>query len=247
MSMDDDSPMNPSGEDEILAAEFVLGVLDADEREQCARRMVSDAAFAEAVRGWEERLSALNEAYRPESPPAGLFDEIERKIHAEGRPADAIPSARQFGFWNNLALWRIAAIISMIIVVVFAGLYSGVVRIGGGDTPPTQLIASLQAEGSPIRFAALYDAGPGIVRISTISGEIEANRDFELWFIIGTNAPVSLGVLPRDPPARFVLTQEQKSLFTEGTVLAVSLEPAGGSPTGAPTGPVVAAGSIGKI
>ena len=85
------------------------------------------------------------------------------------------------------------------------------------------------------------------MRIITISGEFEANLDVELWFIIGTNPPVSLGLLPRDPPARFVLTQEQKSLFTEGTVLAVSLEPAGGSPTGPPTGPVVAAGPIGKL
>ena len=208
---------------------------------------MSKAAFADSVRSWEQKRSTLNEAYRPESPPAGLFDEIERKIHANGRPAEVIPSARPFGLWNNLALWRVAAITSMIIVVVFAGLYSGVVQIGGNDRPPTQLIASLQAEGSPIRFAALYDVAPGIVRISTISGEIQENRDFELWFIVGSNPPVSLGVLPRNAPARIALTPDQKSLFAAGTVLAVSLEPAGGSPTGAPTGPVVAAGPIGKI
>lgn len=247
MSMDDDNPTNPSGEDDVLAAEFVLGVLEADERDQCARRMVSDTAFVEAVRHWEQRLSALDEAYRPRTPPAGLFDEIERRIHGEGRPAGQVPSIGKIGLWNNLALWRIAAITSMIVVVVLAGLYSGVIRIGGSGAPPAQLIASLQAEGSPIRFAALYDARLGVVRLSAISGKLQAERDFELWFINGANPPVSLGVLPRDAPARFVLTQDQKSLFADGTVLAISLEPAGGSTTGAPTGPVVAAGQIGRI
>ncbi|TIP55629.1 anti-sigma factor, partial [Mesorhizobium sp.] len=73
-----------------------------------------------------------------------------------------------------------------------------------------------------------------------VSGERAAGKDFELWMIEGKNAPVSMGVIPAGQTARMTISPAVQERLAQGAVLAVSLEPAGGSPTGQPTGPVVA-------
>ncbi|TIR45483.1 MAG: anti-sigma factor, partial [Mesorhizobium sp.] len=80
-----------------------------------------------------------------------------------------------------------------------------------------------------------------------VSGERAAGKDFELWMIEGKNAPVSMGVIPAGQTARMTISPAVQERLAQGAVLAVSLEPAGGSPTGQPTGPVVAAGDLKSI
>lgn len=75
--------------------------------------------------------------------------------------------------------------------------------------------------------------------VTRVSGRpLPAEHSLQLWLIPPEQAPVPLGLLtgaeftmPHSPPP-------------PGWVLAISLEPLGGSPTGAPTGPVLAAAPI---
>ena len=115
------------------------------------------------------------------------------------------------------------------------------------ETPPTRLVASLAAAGSDVHYLAVYDAREGEVALSHVSGERAAGHDFELWMIEGSNAPVSMGVIPVGASAHIEIPPEARQKLASGAVLAVSLEPAGGSPTGQPTGPVVAAGDLKTI
>jgi anti-sigma-K factor RskA len=69
----------------------------------------------------------------------------------------------------------------------------------------------------------------------------------ELWLIEGDAAPVSLGVLPEAPQARVPLDRALAARIAAGALLAISDEPEGGSPTGAPTGAVLAAGPVQEI
>ncbi len=98
-----------------------------------------------------------------------------------------------------------------------------------------------------MRYLALYDPERGAVGLSHVSGERASGRDFELWMIEGNNPPVSMGVIPAGPTAHIEIAPEAREKLGLGAVLAVSLEPAGGSPTGQPTGPVVAAGDLKNI
>jgi anti-sigma-K factor RskA len=69
-------------------------------------------------------------------------------------------------------------------------------------------------------------------------------RDFELWALPPNAPPQPLGVLARGSVARLPLPAPSGRLLADVPALAVSVEPPGGSPTGAPTGPVVYTGRI---
>ena len=77
-----------------------------------------------------------------------------------------------------------------------------------------------------------------------MTGDRASGRDFELWVIEGSNAPQSVGVIPAGSSVHLAVDDELQRKIAAGAALAISLEPAGGSPTGAPTGPVVALGEL---
>jgi anti-sigma-K factor RskA len=70
-------------------------------------------------------------------------------------------------------------------------------------------------------------------------------RAIELWIIpAGQSRPRSLGLIQSGEPIRLDLPPDLAGAATAGATLAVSLEPPGGSPTGQPTGPVIASGKL---
>ena len=83
-----------------------------------------------------------------------------------------------------------------------------------------------------------------IVVVPAASANIAADRSTQLWLIPAGRAPMSVGVFK--PGAVTVLPLSATLLAQLGptAALAVSVEPAGGSPTGQPTGPVIAKGAI---
>lgn len=243
MSLVEDSGPEPGGDD-IVAAEYVLGVLPADERAAAARRIDIDAAFARLVDQWEVWFAPMAAVYEPVEAPAAVKTAIDRRLFAAGSaPRGASPQAAPgAGFWSSLAFWRGLAVAALAALAI----YIAVPFI----TPPTaapQLVASLAAEGSDVRYLAVYDAARGEVALSRVSGERGEGRDFELWMIEGQNAPVSMGVIPTGDAVHLPVADVTKAKLDAGAVLAVSLEPTGGSPTGQPTGPVVAAGDLRSI
>ncbi|RUY85778.1 anti-sigma factor, partial [Mesorhizobium sp. M7A.F.Ca.CA.001.12.2.1] len=68
------------GGDDLLAAEYVLGVLDADERQIVSRRIDADTAFARLVEDWEVSLSPLAAAYREVEPPVSVKTAVDRRL-----------------------------------------------------------------------------------------------------------------------------------------------------------------------
>ena len=100
---------------------------------------------------------------------------------------------------------------------------------------------------SDVHYFVVYDEAAGEVGLSHVTGARADGRDFELWLIEGEQAPRSLGVIPVGANVHIVVTPELKQKIAQGAVLAISLEPAGGSTTGQPTGPVVASGDLVSI
>ena len=221
-------------------AEFALGLLEGREHEAVARRIAADPLLATDLRRWQLRLAGLDAGFADQTPPPGVLSQLERRLFAPSR-------ATEGGWWNNLPLWRGLATAGFLVAAVAVGFNLMQPRIDA-DQLATQLVAALAAqEGSGIEFVALYDPEAGTVRIRAMSGTVAPDRDLELWYIEGDEAPVSMGVVPIDGRAEIVLGPEARTRIGEGVVLAVTLEQKGGSPTGAPGGPVVAAGSATPI
>lgn len=227
-----------SGGDDLLAAEYVLGVLPADERHRASRRLDAEADFARLVDNWEVHLSPMAAAYPEIEPPASVKTAVDRRLFSS--PTTTRTEA-QASLWSSLAFWRglaTAAIAALALYVAVPYITSPV------EQPQTRLVASLAADGSDVKYLAVYDAAHHEVGLSYVSGERAAGKDFELWMIVGKTAPVSMGVIPVGATARIVVSPAAQRKLAQGAVLAVTLEPLGGSPTGRATGPVVAAGDL---
>lgn len=220
-----DVPQDTAQDDaDMLAAEYVLGTLPLDQREAAATRIRRDAHFALAVERWQDRLSPLNDAY-DDAPAPNLLPQIEARLF--GVPDQPAPKR---AFWKS---WfggvAIAAALGVAVLIYLP-------TAPQPFTPLTQLTA----ENTDLRYEVGLRGDE--LRVARISGApAEAGRAHELWLIIGNAPPVSLGVINGAE-----LTLASMGL-SAGMVLAISLEPTGGSPTGAPTGPVLVTGVVEKI
>lgn len=228
---DTDMDHVPDGDD-ILAAEFALGVLSDDEQAALARRVEIDAGFARLVGEWEDRLAPLSEGFLPADMPPAVKRALDLRLFgaAQARP----------GFWSSLALWRGfagAATLAFVLAMALPAFRHTV--------PGERLAASLTAEGSSVTYLVLYDSATGSVSLAHMTGDPVEGRDFQLWIARGAEAPVSLGVIPAGVSTRVPVTSDQiRALMTTAAHMAISLEPPGGSPTGLPTGPVLAVGDL---
>jgi anti-sigma-K factor RskA len=230
MSLPPDLP--PHDEDEALAAEYVLGVLPLDERLAAERRIADDAEFAARVSAWEERLAPLNDEIEEVAAP-DILDRVEARLF----PAPTKQQAPRR--WWPLWLGGLAAGAAAVAVVVQLGLFAPQ-PIPPGFLPT--LSAELVAEEADLGFSALYDPETERLSVTRTAGTPAAEgQDYELWAIGPDGVPASLGLLSAE------VTDTEAEGLAPGVVLAVSLEPAGGSTTGAPTGPVLMTGEIGAL
>lgn len=214
------SPLLPP-EDDALAGEYVLGVLALDERLAAERRMTADPAFAAAVAGWEDRLSPLNDAY-PELPAPDLLPALEARLFPSP------PKVRRRWF-ASLAGALTAAALAVVVLAV----------LPMPPAPEPALIASLASAGQSLTFAARIDPEAGTLTLTRTGGEGPgAGQDYQLWVIGAAGVPAPLGLIRQAQDTR------PAAGLAPGQVLAVSLEPLGGSPTGQPTGPVLVTGVI---
>ncbi|WP_296737650.1 anti-sigma factor [Mesorhizobium sp.] len=226
------------GGDDLLAAEYVLGVLAADERQIASRRIDTETAFARLVDAWEVHFAPMAAAYAAVEAPASVKVAIDRRLFSSTAATSAEPRG---GLWSSLGFWRGLAAAAIAALAVYVALpYVN----PPAPQPQTRLVASLAADNSNVKYLAVYDAARHEVGLSLVSGDRGTGKDFELWMIEGKNAPVSMGVIPAGQTARMAVSPAVQQKLAQGAVLAVSLEPTGGSPTGQPTGPVVAAGDL---
>ena len=233
--MSDHKPIKE--EDHVLAGEYVLGLLQQSERLAFERRLAEEPGLADEVRQWNENFVGFAEAIAPAEPPAQTWKSVERRLFAQSSSTSS-PS-----LWSNLAFWRSLAIASIVGVVVL-GAWN--LRPSPTVAPTTLIIAQVTGEAAKLKLAVLYDAESGELRLNRVAGVPTTGRSQELWLIAGNEAPVSLGVLPNLGSFGIKLPEHLRTKLI-GSVLAVSDEPPGGSPTGAPTGAVLATGELTKV
>jgi anti-sigma-K factor RskA len=226
---------------EMLAAEYVIGLLSTEQRLRFERRLASDRVAGELVASWEQRLSPLALGIEPARPPAGLWPRIERTLASTVTMRRPAPAARRPRFWRRLGFWRGWSLVSTAAAAALAGL------ILLHPQGPTELRFIAVLHDSQDRPAYVLSARAGLDQLAVRAVEPldTQGRTPELWLLPGDDrAPISLGLLATDTSVRRPIPPDLVPLFGEGRPIAVSLEPPGGSPTGAPTGPVVYQGLL---
>jgi len=232
--MSDLGDISGGSEDEVLVAEYALGLLTPAEHETLGHRLRNEPALRADLGFWRARLARLDGEFAEVAAPAGVLPALERRLFARH-------TATRTGFWNSLALWRGLSAAAALVAIIAIGMNIAAPR-PDPDAFAAQVVAALSAQGSNVSVVALYNASTGKLRLTTLSGAAVPDKDYELWAIEGSSAPKSMGVITVSGSNDMTLTPEELQGFGAGTTLAISLEPKGGSPTGQPTGPVVAAG-----
>lgn len=220
---------------ERLAAEYVLGTMPTRSRRRFERLMAADPALKRTVGAWADRLAPIDTATPIEEPPARVWRAVEARTSS-----GAAPAALAHGWLGSLAFWRglaAAACAAAAALIIYVAAFPS--RTG----PPAPTVVAVLADqsGDPSWIAI---AGPqrGEVSVSAVRSQAEDTRhSFELWGIAG-GAPRPLGLLR--PQSGSAVTICAAQLPPPGDLLAVSLEPPEGSPTGLPTGPVLSKGKV---
>lgn len=228
---------------DVAAAELALGLLEGEDRATALRRQLAEPAFARDVERWREHFATLFAGSPELAPPAELAERIEAHLD---RPIQPRAATSRPGFWRPLALTSMLAAASLSgVLLVRTETPSGVVP-SANPTASAQMVAALAlADGKTAPLAAYYDPTARMVRMPAPM-PIPAGRSAQLWAIAPGQAPQPLGLF-HVVGNTVVAEARTKTAIPAGTMLAISFEPIGGSPTGQPTGPVVASGALSKV
>ncbi len=210
-----------------LAAQYAIGTLRHTARARF-ERLCNEAPAAQAARQrWEDHLLPLAQETVPMLPSSACWSAVQRRIGI----ASPVANAKRFrAYW-----WQGALAASLLGAALIIGRYTV------WNEPKWQPLAVLALPNAEPLWRIERSVDTNQIHIRTVGAvSLTPSQSYELWVLpAGAGNPVSLGLLPRVGVAGHILTQVQRSLLLDATKVAVSVEPAGGSPTGLPTGPVV--------
>ncbi len=249
---------------DILAGEYALGLLSAEDRLDAEARIERDPSFARLVLEWQQRLAPWLEATDAVEPPAYVWPKVRSRLgwSAVERDAQSLHSPvapvqptilQRTGFWRATTGLAVAATIA----AFFFGrnLSSNIDAPTPGpvvvvptpveDPNATKPVTTLAREDGRTGWLASVDNAKGTVLMVPVPSAADAQgRVPELWLIPPGEAPKSLGLVSIDRAHTVKVPDALRDALRNGALLAVSLEPQGGAPQGSPTGPIIAKGDI---
>lgn len=256
---DFEGPQPPSAD--IFAGEYVLGVLDADQRREARARIEQDAGFARLVADWERRLAPLLAEFEGAEIPPHVWPRIRSQLGwpaVEGGSASPTVAARP-GLWQNPGFWRgLAGLATAAAIAAVAvgplGLFdrdTDVVVVPPPVPPPvedpsaTKPVSPLLRDDGRPGWLASVDPAKGTVLMVPVPAAADAEgREPELWLIPPGQAPKSLGIVSTERSHTVKVPDALRTELARGAILAITLEPKGGAPQGVPTGPIIAKGDV---
>ena len=213
-----------------LAADYAIGLMPPRARRRFEHLLQGDALLRAELAHWLEHLNLLTEPLVEQPVPDRVWQAIVARIEPQTLH---VPTKRPF--WNWL---RLSALACSLLIALSVGLLY--------NRDNVQYKATLLSGTAQPALGIEAHADYLNVRPLELAA-VDTGRSLQLWAIPVEGKPVSLGLIPRDGDGRIVLSQSQQQLIKVPVVLAVSLEPQGGSPTGQPTGPVLYQGPLASL
>ena len=231
------------GNNNLRYAEYVLGVLDADARAAVALEMATTDEAATAVALWQRRLLPLTDTIPEVTPAPYVWARIHDALQLDA-PARVQPPRK--GLWENLQLWHwlgigarvVAAALVVVVALPHLAPTPAVVNAG-------YMASTIQQDNGTTGWTATMDLQHArMVVVPATPVAFAQGHAPELWLIPAGHKPIAVGMIARDKPTTLALEPTLLAQLGPTAALAVSVEPVGGSPTGLPTGAVIAKGAI---
>ncbi|QBH04355.1 hypothetical protein EYC57_14520 [Xanthomonas oryzae] len=268
-------PIDQETPRDVLAGEYVLGLLSVEERLAAAQRVATDGQFAQAVVQWQELLAPLLEEIVAETPPDHVWARVRQTLGFD-TPLRAVPSAAPVSpntpavpLWNNVRFWRWASVggLATAAVCVLALLNvrtppEAVQPPPTGEvvqtpvTPPAPhppaatgiaMTSTLATEDGRPGYVALMDADKHTITVTPLDRTATVGKVPELWLITPDGKAHSMGTFDDQRARRAQIPDQLMPMLSNEALLAVTLEPPGGAPGGVATGTVVAKGGISTL
>jgi anti-sigma-K factor RskA len=215
----------------LLAAEYVLGSLYGAARRRFTALLTHEPGLRQELEYWQRRLNPLAEALPLQRPRRRVWKNIQRRIQG-----GTVRRGWLSPLWNSLALWRGLATGSMaaLLLSVLAAL-----QLNQDYQAAIHYVAVLKNEQAQPMLIATMDAGNMFTIDMLGPDNTGPDEVMEIWCLPRAGGkPVSMGLL-KGQRFRMPLSREKLQQLETAGEIAISIEPAGGSPTGLPTGPVM--------
>jgi anti-sigma-K factor RskA len=233
-----------SGLDDIdgLAAEYVLGTLTREERQVVADRRVIDKELDLAIEAWERRLAPLVETISPVAPSPNLYNKIRTQIG----PSQQVVSlkAREQMLARRAARWRNAFVGATAVAASLVGVLGYRETVGRDEA--RQYVAVLDSGDDLPAFLLTVDTRTKMCVITAVNPPTQSAKTYQVWMVSDKMPkPKSLGMVNKPGEMQMMPMQSRSEMdLLMNASFAVSVEPMGGSPTGAPSGPVMFTGKL---
>jgi anti-sigma-K factor RskA len=228
-----------------LAAEYALGVLTDAELQRAREMARTDPRFRDEVARWSGRLAPLLDEVEAAAPPAAAWTGIQRRLGSAADKDNVVELRRRVLRWRGMAaaMSALAACLAIFVVVRPPPPASAPVHVQRPAGAP--LLAMLGNEQQGTKVVASWDpAAQRLILAVTGAMPSDPSHAHELWVIPRGGKPRSLGTMGTSKQMHMQLADALARLLQQGATIAISVEPPGGSPTGAPSGPVVASGAL---
>lgn len=216
---------------DALAADYVTGTLRGAARRRFEALLPAHPGLRRAVQAWQARLLPLTLSVEPVTPSPAVWKRIEARIAESSRRGAPV---RALSFWRGLAGFAGVAALALAVLLATPGPVQPpvVIVLNATEAAPGAAAGSI--------VASISGDGRAVVTQPVAQVAVQNDRVLELWAVPGSGAPRSLGLISASGATIVPKAQQLKG----AAALAVSLEPTGGSPTGAPTGPVLYVGKL---
>jgi anti-sigma-K factor RskA len=240
--------MTPERDDKMLAAEYVLGLLSDEDRADVERRIASSLDFARIVEVWRTRFSEFDETAEEIAPSGDLWLRIEGAIDAPAQVARRPAAGQMRRFWNSVSALRFATLGSTLAAVTLAAL--AVVALLYAQNPSARnpaYVAILVNDATKQAGAVVNAFADGRVEMVPLADiDVPEGRALQIWTLWDRAVgPRSVGLIARAHATW--LSLDDLPATTAGQLFEITLEPAGGSPIGRPTGPVLYKGTASRV
>lgn len=215
---------------EMLAGEYVLGVLSPSDKAAFELEMLRNLDLVAAVAFWNNHLLDVAPVPRPVEPASDLWQRIERDL-----PGKAVDQTSR-SLWNSLFFWR-ASSLAGVAATVFLTLRLLTSLL---DPSGSQYLAVLQAPDQSSNW--LVEISASAVHLRPLTPvPVSGGKALQFWTKPeGAAGPTSLGLVSPDRPTTIPL--DRLPGMGQNQLFEVTLEPQAGSPINRPTGPILAIG-----
>lgn len=235
-------------DDQVLAAEYALGLLEGEALMAARAKVASDSAFAAEVERWNLQLAPLADTIPPRTPRSEIWERIRAELASSPIDGEVVALRRRVRRWQWIGGLSAAAAIALAFVALLPQTPAPGPGTGTASDPIAQrpggtaakLAANMPIEGTALSLDLTYLPAESSLLVGAVGLSADGVHDHEIWFVPEEGDPVSLGVVTPGKVVAHTVPSGVVDEVHEGSRLLLSREPLGGKPADAAVGPVVA-------